>query len=96
MPASQPTPVPREVPYDPEVPEDFRDKYIRISTAAKIAGVHEGTIQRHLRNGTLAGIKLGERLWYVRRETEETEQAPAIDLWEPGKPGNPQWRSGDS
>jgi hypothetical protein len=80
---STPT-LPREVPEDPGVPPEFRALYVRASFAARIVHTTRHTIHRHWAvYGTLPGIKVGNTL-LVSRE--------AMRWWQPGKPGNPNWR----
>ncbi len=83
--------LPREVPIDVSVAEPLRDQYISVSMAAEITGVHSNTILRHLRIGSLAGIRVGGKAWLVQRVT--AGEVPAIDMWMPGKPGNPAWKT---
>ena len=63
--------LPRDVPYDPQVPEPMREEYVRSTFAATVVGVSRATITRHLRMGTLAGMKVTERTWFVKRLTED-------------------------
>ena len=83
---------PRPVPFDLAIPEQFRADYIGVEKAAEVAGCHRSTIQRHLKQGSLAGLKVSERKWWVRRITQEGK-APAMDLWEESSPGNPEWKA---
>jgi hypothetical protein len=85
------TTLPREVPYDDQVPEAMREEYIRVVIAAEVTGVPRETIARHLRKGTLAGMKMSPRLWYVKRHTASDDEVPAIDMWTTGPMGNPNW-----
>ena len=73
---------PRDIPIDDGLPLPLQDKYVRVPIAVEVTGAHESTIHRHLRNGTLEGIKLTDR-WLVSRD--------ALAVWAPGEPGNPNW-----
>jgi len=73
------TPLPREVPADPQVPEELRDSYVRASFAAEIAGTTHSTIHRHWKYYKLLdGIMVGNTLLVSREQ---------MRWWEPGKPG---------
>lgn len=90
------TTLPRVVPVERDIPDEFKDDYVYVKTAAAVAGVNEGTIRRNLAMQTLAGLKVGERLWLVKRVSEidtngDVVDPPGLDYWTKGKPGNPEW-----
>jgi hypothetical protein len=85
------TPTP-PIPIDAAVPEPLRADYVTVATAVAYTQASDGTIRRHLRNGTLDGLKMSKVLWYVRRYTRDEDGAPpGLDRWERGISGNPNW-----
>ncbi len=80
--------LPRDVPLDPSVPEPLRGEYVGVKTAIEVTGASKATINRHVRNGTLAGLRMGERMWYVNRCTEEHAYPPGLTPCTLGRPGS--------
>ncbi len=72
------TDLPREIPIDEQLPENIRDRYVRVAFAADIVGAATTTLQRHLRMGSLAGAKIG-RAWLIERNS--------LAVWTPGQSG---------
>jgi excisionase family DNA binding protein len=61
---------------------DEQNKSYKVHEAAKLLGVHEITVYRWLREGTLKGIRLGPKLWRIpaaelQRLRTPTQEVPA-------------------
>lgn len=65
---------------DPYIPDEVNTTFVRLQYAAEQTGIPESTLKRHLLEGSLAGQKVGPRLWWIRLQRDtKNPAAPGLE-----------------